>query len=69
MKTFKVHKRFSPKTKPSFLIDEGSYPITEWRNDGFVIGVTPLGTLIPVFISHGEVAAVGKVIVGFGDAK
>ena len=59
MKIFNVNLEFSPATKPTVVIEVGSYPVIDWRNDGFAIEVEGK----KVFVSIGEQIAFGKLSV------
>ena len=65
MKQFRVIKAFNPRSRPDLTINEGVYPISDWRIGGFTFDTTAG----KVSISSEEVAPVGKVMTKIGASK
>jgi len=72
MKVFVVNKSFSPESRNDIVISEGSYPIQDWRNDGFLILSAQKSAkdgeiiFVKLFVVHKESHEFGKVIAKMG---
>jgi len=65
MKKLKLEKELSPKIKEGMVVVPGTYPVIEWRNDGFEFE-TSMGK---IFVSHSEIVGFGKVIASVNIQK